>query len=184
MRKLSSFNFITLNGFLNDETGDISWHKHGPEENQFAADSMKAQNILLFGRKTYEMMAGYWPTPMAKENDPEVAAGMNKAEKLVFSNSLKNAGWQNTTIINGDIVEKIRHLKSTPGHDMTMLGSGSILTLFTKNRLIDDYLIMIDPVAIGSGTAIFKGVELLVDLKLNNVQTLKSGVILLHYSLK
>ena len=184
MRKLSAFNFITLNGFLNDDHGDISWHKHGTEENQYAADSMKAENILLFGRKTYEMMAGYWPTPMAKENDPEVAAGMNNAAKVVFSNTLTNAGWENTSIINGDIVEKVKQLKNTPGHNMTLLGSGSILSLFTENRLIDDYLIMIDPVAIGSGSSIFKGVGNLVDLKLNNVQTFKSGVILLHYSLK
>jgi dihydrofolate reductase len=184
MRKLSSFTFITLNGFLHDGHGDISWHKHGAEENQYAAESLQAGNILLFGRKTWEMMASYWPTPMAMENDPIVAAGMNKAEKLVFSSTLQEAAWENTTIINGDITEKIRLLKQTPGNNMTLLGSGSILSQFAENGLIDDFLIMIDPVAIGAGSSIFKGIQHQLDLNLKNIQTFKSGVILLHYSPK
>jgi hypothetical protein len=73
MKKITAFNFITLNGFLNDVDGDISWHRHGVEENQFAAESLQSGNTLLFGRNTYEMMAGYWPTPMAMQNDPDVA---------------------------------------------------------------------------------------------------------------
>ncbi|MHC1776209.1 MAG: dihydrofolate reductase family protein [Lentimicrobium sp.] len=181
MRKLSSFTFITLNGFMHDQHEDISWHQHGAEENQIAADGLGAANMLLFGRKTFEMMASYWPTPMALENDPTVAAGMNKAEKLVFSSTLQEAAWENTTIINGDITEKIRLLKQTPGSNMTLLGSGSILSQFAANGLIDDYLIMIDPLAIGSGTPIFKGIPHQLSLNLKNVQTFKSGVILLHY---
>jgi dihydrofolate reductase len=156
MRKLTSFTFITLNGFLHDAHGDISWHNHGAEENQYAAESLKAGNILLFGRKTWEIMASYWPTPMAIENDPTVAAGMNNAEKLVFSTSLKVAAWENTTIVNGDIIAKIGLLKQTSGNNLTLLGSGNILSQFAANGLIDEYLIMIDPVAIGSGIPIFK----------------------------
>ena len=184
MRTLSAFNFITLNGFLHGANGDLSWHTHGTEENLYASDSLQAENILLFGRKTYEMMAGYWPTPMAMEHDPTVAIGMNRAEKLVFSSSTQEAAWENTSIINGDITEKIRQLKQTPGKNMTLLGSGNILSQLAANDLIDDYLIMIDPVAIGSGTSIFSGIEHRLQLSLKNVQTFKSGVILLHYKPK
>ena len=106
MRKLTMYNFITLNGFYKGLNEDISWHRHGGEEEGFSVDSLQQDNILLFGRVTYQMMASFWPTPMAMESMPDVATGMNNAEKIVFSNSLDNAEWQNTTIINGDIVEE------------------------------------------------------------------------------
>lgn len=183
MRKLTAFNFITLNGFLNDPEGDISWHRHGEEENQFAAESMQSGNTLLFGRKTYEMMASYWPTPMALQNDPVVAQAMNNANKIVISGTLKNALWANTTIIHGNIVDEIKRLKAASDNDITLLGSGSILTLLTENKLIDEYQIMIDPVAIGAGTPIFNRIKIPLQLKLAKVNSFKSGVVLLSYSL-
>jgi dihydrofolate reductase len=182
MRKLSSFNFITLNGFLSDVEGDISWHRHGEEENQYAAQSLQSGNTLLFGRKTYEMMAGYWPTPMARQNDPVVAEGMNKASKIVVTRSLKNAGWDNTVIISENAVDEIKRLKELPGNDITLLGSGSILTLLADNGLIDEFQVMIDPVAIGSGTSIFNKINKPLNLKLIDVKSFKSGVVLLSYT--
>lgn len=181
MGKISAFNFITVNGFLSDPGGDISWHKHGFEENEFASDALKSSNTLLFGRKTYEMMASYWPTPVAYENDPEVAEGMNRSSKIVFSNTLKKPGWKNTVLINGDIVLKVKELKKKSENDFTILGSGSILTLFAENDLIDEYQLMIDPVSIGTGVTIFHGLKKPINLKLTNVKTFKSGVILLSY---
>lgn len=89
MRKLTAYNFLTLNGFYKGPGNDTSWHKHGSEENEYASQSLKSENILLFGRVTYELMASYWPTPFAIENDPNVAAGMNNAQKIVFSTTLK-----------------------------------------------------------------------------------------------
>ena len=67
MRKLTAFNFLTLNGFYKGPHDDISWHVHGSEEAEFAAEGAKSESMLLFGRKTYEMMAGYWPTPEASK---------------------------------------------------------------------------------------------------------------------
>jgi dihydrofolate reductase len=181
MRTLSAFNFITLNGFISGINDDINWHKHGEEENQYASESLKSGNVLLFGRRTYEMMAGYWPTPKAMQNDPSVAGGMNNAEKIVFSKTLKTAGWKNTKIIAGNIVEEVRKLKQMAGNNMTLLGSGSIVTLFAGHGLIDEFEIMIDPIAIGSGISIFKGIKQPLDLRLTNVRTFKSGVVLLSY---
>jgi len=182
MRKLSSFNFITLNGFLNDPTGDISWHKHGTDENQFAAESLQAGNTLLFGRKTYDMMAAYWPSQMAMQNDPVVAKGMNNASKIVVSATLKNVDWANTEIIAENVVEELKRLKTLPGNTITLLGSGSLLTLLAENYLVDEYLIMIDPVAIGSGSPVFHNIKQPLNLKLTDIKTFKSGVILLTYS--
>ncbi len=181
MKKISAFSFISLDGYLNGPDGDISWHVHGTEENQFAVESLKSGNTLLFGRKTYEMMAGYWPSPMAIQNDPVLAEYMNSADKIVLSRTLKKANWENTKIIGEPVVEELKRIKNLRGKDITLLGSGSILTMLTHHGLIDEYQIMIDPIAIGSGTPIFNGVSRALKLKLIHTETFKSGVVLLSY---
>jgi dihydrofolate reductase len=181
MRKVTVFNFITLNGYFKGRNGDISWHKHGAEENEYAAEMLKSGNTLLFGRVTYEMMASYWPTPIAIKNDPIVAEGMNNADKIVFSRTLKKVEWSNTRIVKDNIEEEIKKMKQMPGKDMTLLGSGTILTQFAEQSLIDEYQIMVDPVVIGDGTPIFKSIKNKLDLKLTMTRTFKSGVVLLCY---
>ena len=181
MGKVSVFNFVTLNGYFKGPKGDISWHRHGAEENAFAAEALKVGNILLFGRVTYELMASYWPTPIAATNDPTVAEGMNSADKIVFSRTLKKAEWSNTRLVKDNIVETIRTMKQMPGKDMTLLGSGSIVSQFADQGLIDEYQIMVDPVVLGDGTPIFKNIRQKLDLKLTKTTTFKSGVVLLSY---
>lgn len=181
MGKLSVFNFLTLNGFYKGLNEDISWHRHGVEENDFAADGAKSQGILLFGRVTYEMMAGFWPGPEAIKNNPAVAEGMNKSDKIVFSTTLESAGWNNTKLIKRDIIEEIKKLKQLPDTNMTILGSGSIVTQCAEQGLIDHYQLMIDPVVIGEGTPLFKGISNKLDLRLINTKTFESGVVLLTY---
>jgi dihydrofolate reductase len=181
LRKLSAFNFITLNGFYKGPGEDITWHKHGEEEAAYSLEGLKSESILLFGRVTYEMMASYWPTPMALQSMPDVAKGMNNAEKIVFSKTLKKAEWNNTKVLKENIVEEIRSLKRTSKKDMTILGSGSIVTQCADAGLIDTYLIMLDPVAIANGTSIFNGLKNNLNLKLVTTRAFKSGVVLLEY---
>lgn len=181
MRKLNAFNFITLNGYFEGAKGDISWHRHGVEENAYAAEGLKSESTLLFGRVTYGMMASYWPTPIAIENDPIVAEGMNNAEKIVFSRTLKKVEWNNTRLVKDNIAKEIKKMKQMPGKDMTLLGSGTIVTQFAEQGLIDEYQFMVDPVALGDGTPIFKNIKLKLDLKLTATRTFKSGVVLLCY---
>ena len=181
MRKLSVYNFLTLNGFYKGVSEDISWHKHGQEEGEYAADSAGAANILLFGRVTYEMMAGFWPTPMAMDLNPVLATEMNRSEKIVFSRTLTKADWNNTRLISGNIIEEVRKMKLTAGPDMTILGSGSIVTQFADARLIDAYQFMIDPVAIGQGTPVFEGLQQRLELRLTSSRIFRSGVALLEY---
>ena len=181
MRKINSYTFITLNGFYKGANEDISWHRHGGEESEHATQGLAGQGILLFGRKTYEMMSSYWPTPAATEAAPEIAEGMNSAEKIVFTRTLKKASWNNTRIISDNIVEEITKLKKNGSKDMTVLGSGSILTLFAENNLIDEYQFMIDPVVLGEGSTVLKNLIKKLDLKLTNSKVYKSGVILVCY---
>jgi dihydrofolate reductase len=182
MGKLTAFNFLTLDGYYKDANNDISWHQHGAEENEYSANSLKADSILLFGRTTFEMMRSFWPTPMALETNPVVAKGMNSAEKIVFSHTLKNAGWDNTRIVSNDMAGEVKKLKQTSAKDMAILGSGTIITQLAEEGLIDSYQLMFDPVAIGNGTPVFKNIKHQLNLKLTDTRVFKqSGVVLLCY---
>ncbi|MCL4296807.1 MAG: dihydrofolate reductase family protein [Anaerolineae bacterium] len=181
MRKLTSYNFLTLNGFFKGPNEDTTWHTHGEEEAKYSEEALGEENVLLFGRKTYEMMASFWPIPQAKELFPQVAAGMNNAEKIVFSRSPFEPAWENTRVVSGDIVAKIREVKKSPGKDMTILGSGTIISLFTDHNLIDEYQFMIDPVAIPTGTPIFNHINQKLNLRLTGSKVFNSGVVLLNY---
>jgi dihydrofolate reductase len=183
MKKLTVFNFITLNGFYKDSDNGIGWHNHDRDGDDHAADAMRTKSTLLFGRITYDMMASFWPTPMAMEQMPDVAKGMNKASKIVLSRTLKKAdiGWSNTKVINGNLVDAVKKLKKESSHDLTILGSGSIVTQLADAKLIDGYQIMIDPLALGSGTPIFQNMKGELELKLIKSKVFKSGVVMLDY---
>ena len=181
MGKVIAFNFVTLNGFFKGPGEDISWHRHGAEENEWGAEMLASGGTLLFGRVTYEMMAGYWSSPEAIKSDPSVAEGMNKADKVVFSRTLKKAEWSNTRLVKDNIGEEVKKMKQMPGKGMALLGSGSIVTQFADQGLIDEFQIMVDPVVLGDGTPLLKGINRKLDLKLTGTKAFQSGVVLLSY---
>jgi|SRR4051812_22699118 len=185
MSKLTSFTFISLNGFFKGQNEDTSWHSHSGEAAEYSNTASSSDNILLFGRKTYEMMAGFWPTDQAAEMFPIVAKNMNKAHKIVCSNSLKKANWKGTTIMKGDIIEQVKQLKLNSNKDITILGSGSLLTQFSDAGLIDQYTLMLDPIALTAGTTIFDGLQQHLQLKLVSTHVFKKdGIVLLNYERK
>lgn len=180
MGKLISFNFTTLNGYFKGPGEDYSWHKHGEEEAAYASESSQQSAVLVFGRKTYDIMSSFWPSPMAKEQMPVVADGMNKSEKIVISHTLTKPTWSNTTAINKDVVAEMQKLKKTK--DMCILGSGSIVSQLADANLIDEFQIMVDPVVIPQGTPLFSNMKNKLNLKLTKTQAMKkSGVVLLVY---
>ena len=181
MAQLSVFNFITLNGCYKGLNGDITWHRHGQDEQDYGLGMLQKGHRLLLGRTTYDMMAAYWPTEGAAAHSPQMAEGMNRAEKYVCSRSLKEAAWANTKIIHKNLGEAVRRLKEDGGPDITILGSGTIVSQLAEEGLIDRYEIMIDPVAIGDGTPLFKDIQCKLNLRLENCKAFDSGVVLLHY---
>lgn len=183
MRNLSAFTFTTLNGYYKGNDDNVEWHSHGAEEIEFSQHQLQKGNILVFGRKTYEMMKNFWVSPMAYELFPTVAMRINQAEKIVFSNTMVSSDWNNTTILKGDIANEIQVLKKTPGNDLTIMGSGSVVKQLTEAGLIDEYEMMIDPVLLGSGTTLFEGITKEVNLQLSDARVFKeSGVLLLTYT--
>jgi dihydrofolate reductase len=181
MRKLGVFNLVTLDGYFSGQGGDISWHRVDPELHEYAEKNATSGNTLLFGRVTYELMAGYWPSPEALKDDPVIAKGMNSSSKIVFSRTLKKAAWANTRLVKNDMLEEVRKLKQQSGSDLTILGSGSIVAQLAQAGLIDEYQILLNPVVLGKGTTLFEGVESKLTLKLTRTRTFGNGNILLCY---
>jgi len=182
MRKVRMFNLTTLDGFFEGRNHDISWHNVDAEFNEYAINEMfPSSDLLLFGRVTYELMAGFWPTAEAIKNDPIVAGKMNSSQKVVFSRSLNKAEWNNTTLVSSNMEEEVRKLKEQPGKGIALLGSGTIVSQLAQHGLIDEYRILVNPVVLGRGTPLFKGLAKRLDLKLIDARAFRNGNVLLRY---
>lgn len=186
MRKLMVFESISADGYFADKNSGLGWaHRSSSDNSDFNSwvnSNASSGGQLLFGRITYEMMVSYWPTPMAKQNDPVVAEGMNQAGKIVFSRTLKSADWSNTTLMKGDLVEEVRKLKQGPGGGITILGSGSIVTQLAKAGLIDGYQLVVVPVVLGDGRRLFDGLDKPLDLTLTDSRKFSNGNVVLSYA--
>lgn len=184
MRKLVVFNHVSLDGYFVDRTGDMSWAHAQPQDAEwdaFAADNAKGEGVLVLGRITYELMAGFWPTALALETMPAVAEGINRMPKVVFSRTLAQASWNNTTLVRGDVVAEVRRMKREPGADMVILGSGSLVSQLAPEGLIDEFQIVVNPVVLGGGRTMFDGIKDQLRLKRTKMRAFGNGNVLLCY---
>ena len=184
MRKLTVFNHVSLDGYIQDASGDMSWAHAGAdaEWDAFVESNARGGGVLVFGRVTYELMARYWPTEMAKQNDPVVAERMNAAEKIVFSRKMKAATWANTRLIADDPVTAVHRLKEEDGDDMAMFGSGSIVAQLAPAGLVDTYQIVVNPLILGGGRTMFEGVPGPIRLRRTQTRTFGNGNVVLWYA--
>ncbi|MBI3660338.1 dihydrofolate reductase [Candidatus Acetothermia bacterium] len=181
MRKVIVFMLTTLDGFFAGPNGELGWHNVDEEFNEFAIDQLNSVDTLLFGRVTYQLMASYWPTPAATTDDPIIAEIMNTMPKIVFSKTLGKVEWNNTRLVKDNIAEEISKLKQQSGKDMIIFGSSDLASTLTKLGLIDEYRIMVNPVVLGNGKPLFKGIKDKLNLKLLKTKTFSSGNVLLYY---
>ena len=182
MQNLIAFVTTSLDGYFADTKGDMSWaHKSDPEWAEFVSSNASKGGMLLFGRVTYDLMIKYWPTPMAKQQNSTVADGMNSAQKVVFSRTLKEATWQNTKLIKSDLPGEIRRLKQQPGKGMCILGSGTIVTQLAEERLIDELQIVVSPILLGKGKTPFETLKQHLPIKLLRTRSFTNGNVVLYY---
>ena len=180
MRKVIVWNMVTLDGYFEGpKPWEIDWHEYvwGEELERFSLDQAQEVGALLFGRKTYEGMAGYWSTATG-----EIAEFMNSIAKVVFSNTLKTTGWSNTRLVKGSAEEEVARLKQEPGKDLFIFGSANLTGSLTKHGLIDEYRIGLNPLVLGGGTPMFKPSDERMRLKLLEARPMQSGVVLLRYA--
>jgi dihydrofolate reductase len=190
MRRLSVFNHVSLDGYFTDAKGEMDFGRNVQPDAEW--DAFVARNasdasgggMFVFGRITYEMMASFWPTPMAAESMPVVARTMNARPKVVFSRTLDRAGWNNTRLVKEDLPGEIRRLKQEAGDDMLIFGSGRIIAQLAQEDLIDEYQIVVSPVVLGEGRSMFEGVKKKLPLRLAKTRTFANGNVLLCYQLE
>lgn len=185
MGKLISFTIVSVDGYFAGPNGEIDWFKNNDEEDtRFAAENADPSATLLFGRTTYEMMAGYWPTADAIKQNPAVAGTMNNAHKIVFSKTKKPVRdgpvWKNVELVRDINRKEIMKLKEQAGGDMVILGSGSIVRQLANLGLIDEYQLLVTPVVLGAGKYLFRDVAGM-DLKLLDSRIFTSGKVYLKY---
>lgn len=182
-RQLVMFNSVSLDGYFTDAAGDMSWgHARDEEWQRFTNENAGGEAELVFGRKTWQLMAGFWPTPQAKQMLPEVAASMNRMRKYVFSRSLQKVEWENSTLMPGDLVSEVRRLKAQGGPGLLIMGSGEIVSQLTAAGLIDEYQLVNVPIVLGKGRALFEGVGTRPRLELTKSRTFQNGNVVNWYS--
>jgi dihydrofolate reductase len=185
LRKLIVFNHVSLDGCFVDASSSMQWAYTGsddPEFETFTAENASGDSVLVFGRVTYQLMASYWPTPAALKQNPTVAAGMNRTPKVVFSRILTHATWNNTLLLHGNPVEEIRKLKSEPGPDLCILGSGTIVAQLAPARLINEFQFVLDPIALGAGRSLFGGIPAPLNFTLTQSRAFSNGKVFLRYT--
>ncbi len=179
MMKLIMWNLITLDGYFEGEKNwDLDFHDlvWGEELKQFSVEQLKSADMLIFGEVTYEGMAKYWPKAKG-----EIADFMNRIQKVVCSQRLKSADWNNTLIVNDAVVE-IPKLKRGGNGNMFVFGSGVLSESLMKANLFDEYRIVIVPVILGKGRHLFNPGLDYQKLKLLESQPLSSGGVILRYA--
>lgn len=185
MRKVIVSNLISLDGFLEGADHDLSWFSVDEEFFDYARGLLDTVDSILFGRITYEMMAAYWTSPAAaQENDAFITGKMNSLSKLVFSGTLAKASWgsyDNARLVKGDAAEEVRKLKRQAGKDLVIFGSGGLVSTLAVVGLIDEYRMVVNPVILGSGTPMFRGIQNRIKLKLTESRSFKTGAIMLTY---
>ncbi len=184
MQKLIVFNQVSLDGYITDAHGDMSWAhkaKNDAEWNAFVSGNASGGGTLVFGRITYQLMAGYWPTPQAAKNDPAIAQHMNNLQKIVFSRTLEKVTWNNTRLFKGDLAGEIRKLKNEPGNGLVILGSGTLVSQLAQENLIDEYQVIVNPIVLGKGKTMFESINNKLPLKLTKTRAFNNGNVLLCY---
>ncbi|MEW6144244.1 MAG: dihydrofolate reductase family protein [Thermodesulfobacteriota bacterium] len=181
MRKVIVSNLISLDGFIAGPNGEIDWFGWDEELESYCRDQLGSMDTILFGRVTYELMAGYWPAASATENDQAIIDAMNNLPKVVFSRTLDRVEWKNSRLVKDDIEGEVARMKREPGKDMVIFGSGSIVSSLAPAGLIDEYRIFVNPVVLGRGKSMFRGIDNRLGLKHLCTRTFGSGLVLICY---
>lgn len=185
MRNLLYFMHASLDGFVAGPNGEMDWIRFDDELFDFVATMTDKADTALYGRVTYEMMQGYWPTagenPNASKHDKEHSAWYKKVSKIVLSRTLSGEGLENTTVISDQLASKINAIKNKEGKDILIFGSPRASHSLLGLGLIDAFWIFVNPVLLGQGMPLFQNVTDKINLTLVESKLFSCGVIALHY---
>jgi dihydrofolate reductase len=191
MRKVIVNEFLSLDGVMQapgdpdeDRSGGFAhggWQMPYFDDDfaKVAFEGMAETDGYLFGRRTYEIMAAYWPT---QPDDVPFAASLNGLPKYVASTTLgEPLEWRNSTLLHGDVAKAVAELKEQPGKNLVVLGSGELVQTLMENDLVDKYGLMINPIVLGSGKRLFREGSVKRPLRLVRSMTSSTGVLIATY---
>lgn len=182
---------ISVDGFVSGPNGSTDWiFKTGDKDSKaWAVGQARDAGLIIMGRKSFESMAPYWPT-----STDAYAPAMNEIPKAVFTQkgykgydpgpdpSPAAASWANARVYDGDLAEVIRELKSGEGKPIVAIGGAGFMRSLIAAGLVDEFRLVVHPVALGGGLPIFDGITTPLYLKLENVKTFPGGVAVHTYS--
>jgi dihydrofolate reductase len=191
MRKVIVNEFLTLDGVMQapgdpdeDRSGGFEhggWQRPYFDDDfaKVAFEGMAETDGYLFGRRTYEIMAAYWPS---QPDDVPFAASLNNLPKYVASTTLSEPlEWRNSTLLQGDVAKAVAELKEQPGKNLVVLGSGELVQTLMENDLVDEYGLMINPIVLGSGKRLFREGAKRPPLRLVRSMSSSTGVLIATY---
>jgi dihydrofolate reductase len=185
MKKLIFFMHTSLDGFVGGPKGEMNWIKVDESIFDFVATMTEKADTALYGRVTYEMMQNYWPTadkqPNASKHDKEHAAWYRKVSKVVLSKTMKQEGLENTKVFKDNLIENITKIKKENGKNILIFGSPTASLSLLSLGLVDEFWLFVNPVLLGDGIPLFKGIKETTKLNLVGSKTFSCGVIALHY---
>ena len=192
MRRIVMFNWVSIDGFFAGPNGEIDWILRDPQVDQALRESgtdseqknSAGSDTMLLGNTTYTMFENSWPQMARDPNAPEamhkMADEVNRMNKVVFSRSRKEAPWENSRLLHGNLIEDVEALKQGDGTSILIFGSGTIVQQLTDAGLIDEYFLAVTPVVLGKGKQLFRDVQKR-DLQLKKSRQFESGNVLLRY---
>ncbi|MBZ5859616.1 dihydrofolate reductase family protein [Flavihumibacter profundi] len=185
MRHLIFFMHTSLDGFVAGPNGEMDWIKLDDGLFDFVATMTDKADTALYGRVTYEMMQSYWPKagekPNATKHDIEHSTWYNKVSKVVLSKTINETGLHNTKVIGDHLSDNINKLKQQEGKNILIFGSPGASQSLLNEGLIDEFWLFVNPIILGQGRPLFKGINGTIKLKLVESITFACGVIALHY---
>lgn len=185
MRPLISFMHISLDGFVAGPNGEMNWININPEIFDHVEKRIGKTDTALYGRVTFDMMEGYWPTaadkPNASKHDINHSRWYKQAHKIVISHSMRGTDRSDVTVISDQLSDRIKEIKARPGKEILVFGSPSATHALMQAGLIEGFWMFVNPVILGKGIALFDGSQGETKLELLGSRTFACGVTELNY---
>jgi len=185
MRKLVLQTQCTINGFIGGVNGEMDWVTFAwtPDIIVYVTELTNSMDTILLGRKLAEGFIPHWASVAADPNNPEYEAGkiFTETPKIVFSRTLTESPWDNTTIAKADLVQEVNELKQQDGKNIIAYGGAGFVSSLIAHDLIDEYHLFINPAAISSGLSIFGALNALKHFQLADAIKFECGIAVLKY---
>ncbi len=186
LRKLKLQVQMSVDGYIAGPNDEMDWLTWDDKYKEYVIELTESIDTILLGRKMVDGFISYWSSVMSKPDDPwnAIAKKMIETPKVVFTKTLNKSEWINTDLATGDLKDEINKLKSQNGGDIIVYGGASFDSSLIKERLIDEFYLFINPVAIGAGKTIFKDLNEIQEFSLIESIAFDCGLVLLHYEAK